>query len=124
MAAFRDAGDSDGWERVSALFDTLAATELLDTPVETLLHRLFHEDDVRLLGGKPLRFACSCSRERVSAMLESLGEDEASAAAESNAGVAEIRCEFCAETYRYSETEIGILFTAQPAQWEAPERLQ
>lgn len=119
-----DAGDSDGWERASALFDTLAAVELLDTPVETLLHRLFHEDDVRLLGGKPLRFACSCSRERVSAMLKSLGEDEARAAAESNAGVAEIRCEFCAETYRYPEAEIGILFTAQPAQWQAPERLQ
>ena len=119
-----DAGDSDGWERASALFDTLAAPELLDTPVETLLRRLFHQDEVRLLGEKPLRFACSCSRERVTAMLKSLGEDEARAAAESNAGIAEIRCEFCAETYRYPEAEIDILFAAQPPQWEAPERLQ
>ena len=119
-----DAGDLDGWERASALFDTLAAPELIDTPVETLLHRLFHEDGARLLGDKPLRFACSCSRERVSAMLESLGEDEARAAAEGNAGVAEIRCEFCGETYRYPAAEVAALFAPRPAEWVAPERLQ
>lgn len=119
-----DTGDLDGWERASALFDTLGAAELLDTPAEIVLHRLFHEDGVRLLGEKPLRFACSCSRERVSAMLESLGEEEAMAAVVENAGVAEIRCEFCGETYRYSAAEIAALFVPGPAQWDAPERLQ
>ncbi len=119
-----DEGDLDGWERASALFDTLAAPELMETPVETLLRRLFHEDGVRLLGEKPLQFACSCSRERVSAMLESLGEDEARAAVEGNAGQAEIRCEFCSETYRYSAEEVGALFCQRPAEWKAPERLQ
>lgn len=119
-----DAGDLDGWNRASLLFDTLATPELLETPAEALLHRLFHEDDVRLLGEKPLRFGCSCSRERVSAMLESLGEAEARAAVEDNAGVAEIRCEFCGEAYRYSGAEIGALFAPRPAQFEPPPRLQ
>lgn len=119
-----DVGDLDGWERASALFDTLAAPELIETPVETLLHRLFHEDSVRLLGDKPLRFACSCSRERVSAMLVSLGEDEARAAVEDNAGQAEIRCEFCGESYRYSPAEIAALFASRPVEWSAPDRLQ
>ncbi|NOT87211.1 MAG: Hsp33 family molecular chaperone HslO [Lysobacter sp.] len=119
-----DEGDLDGWERASALFDTLAAPELMATPVGTLLHRLFHEGGVRLLGAKPLRFACSCSRERVSAMLESLGEDEARAAVEGNAGQAEIRCEFCGETYRYSAEEVATLFVSRPTEWGAPDRLQ
>jgi len=119
-----DAGDLDGWERASALFDTLAAPELMETPVQTLLHRLFHEDSVRLLGDKPLRFACSCSRERVSAMLVSLGEDEAQAAVEDNAGQAAIRCEFCGESYRYSPAEIAALFVSRPTEWSAPDRLQ
>ncbi len=119
-----DAGDLDGWERASALFETLAAQELLETPADTLLLRLFHEDNVRLLGDKPLRFACSCSRERVSAMLESLGEEEARASAEDNAGLADIRCEFCGEHYRYSEEEIAVLFKGRPNQWNAPDRLQ
>lgn len=119
-----DAGDLDGWDRASALFETLAAPELIETPAETLLHRLFHEDGVRLLGEKPLRFACSCSRERVSAMLESLGEAEARASVEDNAGTAEIRCEFCGETYRYSASEIDALFIPRPAEMGPPERLQ
>lgn len=119
-----DEGDLDGWERASALFETLAAPELLNTPAETLLHRLFHEDGVRVLGDKPLQFACSCSRERVSSMLESLGEEEARAAAEGNAGIAEIRCEFCGETYHYTAEEVAGLFTPRPAHLDAPERLQ
>jgi molecular chaperone Hsp33 len=119
-----DTGDLDGWERASALFDTLLAPELVETPAETLLYRLFNEDGVSLLGEKPLRFACSCSRERVSAMLESLGEEEARAAADGNDGVAEIRCEFCGETYRYSSSEVGNLFATRPAQWDSPGRLQ
>jgi molecular chaperone Hsp33 len=119
-----DTGDSDGWNRVCALFDTLTAAELLSTPAEALLYKLFHEDGVRVMAEKPLRFGCSCSRERVSAMLESLGEAEARAAAQDNAGTAEIHCEFCGETYRYSEGDISTLFASRPAQFEAPPRLQ
>lgn len=119
-----DSGDADGWDRTSALFDTLGGDELLDTPAEVLLHRLFHEEGARMLGNRSLRFACSCSRGRVSAMLESLGEAEAVAAATGNGGTAEIRCEFCGETYRYAEAEIRDLFLSRPGQVPGPERLQ
>ncbi|TXH74166.1 MAG: Hsp33 family molecular chaperone HslO [Lysobacteraceae bacterium] len=119
-----DEGDTDGWDRANALFNTLGAPELLDSDGEQLLRRLFHEDGVRILGEKSLRFACSCSRERVSAMLESLGEAEARAAAQENHGLAEIRCEFCGEVYRYSETEIDALFRLRPVSLAPPERLQ
>lgn len=119
-----DEGDADGWNRVGALFDTLSEAELLQVPAKELLHRLFHEDGVRLLDERPLRFACSCSRERVDAMLVSLGEEEARAAATGNAGTALIRCEFCGEAYRYDLTEIAALFAPSHARVEAPERLQ
>ncbi len=119
-----DAGDLDGWERASALFDTLGTGELLDTPVELLLHRLFHEDGVETLGERPLRFACSCSRDRVSAMLESLGETESREAAAGHGGVVEVRCEFCGETYRFTGDDLDRLFAPRPAASAAPERLQ
>lgn len=119
-----DAGDLDGWERASALFDTLGTGELLDTPVELLLHRLFHEDGVETLGERPLRFACSCSRDRVSAMLESLGETESREAAAGHGGVVEVRCEFCGETYRFTGDDLDHLFVPRPAASAAPERLQ
>jgi molecular chaperone Hsp33 len=119
-----DEGDADGWNRINALFDTLGEQELLQTSAEDLLFRLFHEDGVRLLGERGLSFACSCSRERVEAMLVSLGEEEAMAAATGNAGVAEIRCEFCGEAYRYDTTEVAALFVPDAVRIEAPERLQ
>lgn len=117
-----DAGDDDGWTRVGALFDTLGPNELLSVPAETLLRRLFHEETPALLGAKPLRFACSCSRERVASMLQSLGAEEARAAVID--GSATVRCEFCGQTYRFAPADIDALFTSREHPMEAPERLQ
>jgi molecular chaperone Hsp33 len=117
-----DSGDEDGWTRVNALFETLTVRELQDWPVATLLHRLFHQDDARILGQRPLAFGCSCSRERVAAMLQSLGGDEAMAAAAE--GVAEIRCEFCGLQYHFDADQIAELFKPHGIELEAPERLQ
>ena len=117
-----DEGDGDGWNRASVLFDTLGPEELLQWPAETLLTRLFHEEDVRLLGDKPLRFACSCSRERVAAMLESLGPDEARAAVVE--GSAQVRCEFCGQAYRFSADEVEALFSERGPEAPAPGALQ
>jgi molecular chaperone Hsp33 len=119
-----DVGDDDGWDRAGALFDTLSPDELLDWPAATVLGRLFHEDGVEVLGERPLRFACSCSRERVASMLQSLGEEEARAAAAAADGEARIRCEFCGEQYRFGLGEIAALFPSRPATVPAPERLQ
>ncbi len=118
-----DEGDEDGWARASALFETLGKAELLATPAEQLLHRLFHEEQPALLGEKPLSFACSCSRDRVASMLQSLGEDEARAAAEAS-GAVEVRCEFCGREYHFPLTEFGILFHGAEGTVPAPERLQ
>jgi len=117
-----DAGDEDGWNRASMLFDTLSTRELLEWPTETLLGRLFPEDTVQVLGSRPLRFACSCSRERVETMLQSLGEDEALAAAAG--GVAEIRCEFCGQQYRFDRDGIEALFRPHGVPVAPPARLQ
>ncbi|WP_449467445.1 Hsp33 family molecular chaperone HslO [Stenotrophomonas humi] len=118
-----DSGDEDGWVRIGALFDTLGHEELLTLPGSKLLHRLFHEEHPELMGDKPLRFGCSCSHERVSSMLQSLGEEEARAAAEAT-GQVDVRCEFCGQEYHFPLTDFGVLFASTPANQPAPERLQ
>ena len=117
-----DEGDDDGWNRVGALFDTLAEAELLATPVPVLLHRLFHEESPQVLTERPVRFGCSCSRERVASMLQSLGQEEAVAALAD--GVAEVRCEFCGQQYRFTPPQIEELFDHPAVDMEAPVRLQ
>ncbi|MBJ6982456.1 Hsp33 family molecular chaperone HslO [Luteimonas sp. MC1572] len=114
--------DVDGWDRASALFATLRAGELLETGVAELLHRLFHEEDPQIVGGRPLEFACSCSRGRVEAMLASLGRVEAEAALAD--GVASVRCEFCGQAYTFDTAGIHAIFTEDRRPMDAPPRLQ
>jgi molecular chaperone Hsp33 len=100
----------------------LEPAELLALPTSELLHRLYHEEAPEILAERPLRFACSCSRERVAAMLQSLGPEEAHAALAD--GQAEVRCEFCSQRYIFSEPQISELFALPQVGMEAPERLQ
>ena len=117
-----DAGDDDGWDRASALFSTLGGDELLATAGPQLLHRLFHEEAPELLGGRPLAFSCSCSRERVEGMLASLGREEAEAAVID--GLARVRCEFCGQAYAFDAGAIHALFTPTHSPMDPPPRLQ
>lgn len=119
-----DSGDSDGWTRVGALFDTLGATELLELPPADLVHRLFHEEAPELLGEQPLQFACSCSRERVGAMLVSLGADEAQAAVAAGGGQAQVRCEFCGQDYGFGEDQLAALFRNAATEFPAASGIQ
>jgi molecular chaperone Hsp33 len=99
------------FERVGVLFGTLTDGELTTLPAETILRRLFAEDEVRVQDALPLAFGCRCSRERVAAMLVTLGHPEAAAAADAS-GIVDVRCEFCNRTYRFDRVEIEQLFTA------------
>lgn len=117
-----DEGDADGWNRVSTLFDTLSTSELLAWPVETLLRRLFSEDAPQLLGERPLSFGCSCSRERVEAMLVSLGPEEARASIVD--GEVGVTCEFCGRGYSFSPDEVETALRAAADAVEPPRRMQ
>jgi molecular chaperone Hsp33 len=119
-----DGGDEDGWDRIGALFETLGQQELLALAPADLVHRLFHEEAPELLGEKALRFACSCSRERVASMLVSLGVEEADAAVEAGDGEARVRCEFCGEDYRFDAGEVAGLFREAALQLPAAPGIQ
>lgn len=117
-----DEGDADGWTRAGALFDTLQAGELLELPAADVLRRLFHEEGVETVGGRDLAFGCSCSRERVAAMLGALGADEARAAVID--GAARVRCEFCGERYAFDQAQVEALLAEEAPTLEAPARVQ
>ena len=115
-------GDPDGWTRANALFDTLGSDELLATPDDALLLRLFSQETVRLLGTRPLRFGCSCSQARVEDTLRSLGEDEMVASLRD--GVAEVHCDFCGQSYAFNEAQLRDLFHVTEVNAPSSERLQ
>jgi len=101
--------DADAWNRVGHLLASAREDELLNLAPDALLYRLFHEENVRLHAATPLRFGCSCSRERVASMLHSLGRTEAEAAVRED-GIAEVTCEFCNTQYRFDRVDLEQVF--------------
>ncbi|MFJ2984036.1 MULTISPECIES: Hsp33 family molecular chaperone HslO [unclassified Pseudomonas] len=99
----------DSWQHVIALAKTLKAEEWAEDN-ETLLHRLYHEDAVRLFDIQPLRFQCSCSRERSGNALVSLGEHDAKQLVDECGGKVEIDCQFCNERYFFDASDVAQLF--------------
>lgn len=106
-----DIGLSEGFNRIAHLAATLTRDELLTLDAETVLRRLFWEESVRRFEPLRPRFACSCSRDRVARMLQSLGADEAHGIL-AERGDIEIGCEFCGLQYRFDAIDVGGLFTS------------
>ncbi len=104
--------DADAWNRVHQLGATLSAPELLRLPFADIVHRLFHEEDVRIFEPQPVHFECSCSRERVGGMLRMLGAEEVrSILAEQ--GQVEVACEFCNQRYVFDAVDAEQLFASE-----------
>ncbi|MBR9871612.1 MAG: Hsp33 family molecular chaperone HslO [Gammaproteobacteria bacterium] len=102
--------DDELWSRVNHLASTVKAEELLDLDSETLLHRLFHEETVRLFDSEPVAFRCNCSRERTLGALESIGKEECYSILEEQGSI-EMDCQFCHANYRFDRNDIDHLFT-------------
>lgn len=101
----------DAWRRVQLIGETLTPEELRTLADVEILHRLFHEDDVRLFEPAPVYFRCRCSRERVASMLQSLGEAE-SRSVLAERGNVEVHCDFCNRAYLFDAVDIAQLFNA------------
>ena len=101
---------AESWNRLNALGDTLKVEELLGLDNETILHRLFHEDVVRLFDKDGIEFKCSCSRERSGNALSSLGHDDALTLVKEHGGHIEIDCQFCNERYLFDAADVDQLF--------------
>jgi molecular chaperone Hsp33 len=109
------APDPDSWQHATVLADTLTTEELRALEPRQLLHRLYHEDDLRLLETAPVAFRCSCSRERIVEMLRALGADEVKSILAEH-GKVEVSCEFCGREYRFDAVDVDQLLHALPAQ--------
>ncbi len=98
------------WEHVITLASTLTAEEMLSLDNATILHRLYHEDPLRLFDIQPICFRCSCSRERSANALVSLGLEDAQQLVQEHNGTIEIDCQFCNERYLFDATDVAQLF--------------
>jgi molecular chaperone Hsp33 len=103
--------DIDAWNRIQQLSATISDSELLELSADEIIHRLYHEEDVRLFDAEPVSFRCSCSRDRVGNMLKSLGPDEVHTILKEEETI-EVVCEFCLQKYVYDIVDAEQIFAA------------
>lgn len=103
--------DDDAWAHAVHLGSTITRQELLALPVQEIIHRLYHEEDIRLFSRMPVSFRCSCSRERVETVLRMLGQDEIRSILDEQ-GAVSVDCEFCGNHYEFDRIDAEQLFAA------------
>ena len=123
-----EAALNESYNRIAHLAASLTREELLTLDAETVLHRLFWEEDILRFpalaeGAEAPHFACSCSRERVASMLQSLGSEELESILEEQQKI-EVACDFCGERYSFDSVDVGELMTEEMALPPGTSRLQ
>ena len=104
-----DHRDADGWARVEMLASSVTEAELISTPVDLLLKRLFVEEDVRLFEPKPVHSECKRDEEKVKSVLRSLGRAELENTI-AEYGEVIVKDDMCNQEYRFDAAAIAALF--------------
>ena len=99
--------DEEGWQHALSLAKTIKDEELLTLPIETLLHRLYHADDVRLYAPQSLAFQCSCSQQKVESSLKSIPFNELQSLMEEQ-GEIKMNCQFCDQDYIFTDLSLFV----------------
>ena len=112
--------DLETWSRVGYLASTVTDNELLNLATETLLTRLFNEEDVRLFDASITQFHCSCTRDSVSNMLRMLGDEEIKSIIEERGNI-EVNCDFCNALYTFDKVDAAQLMVTEAVIITSPE---
>jgi molecular chaperone Hsp33 len=103
-----DQRDLDGWTRIETLAATVRKDELA-LPPETLLTRLFAEEEVRLYPPRTASWHCPRDEQKVRNMLLSLGREEVESMLADVEQIA-VDDEICGHEYRFGPEILDELF--------------
>ena len=123
MADEDEIGLNEDYNRISILAASLKSDELLQLDADTILRRLFWEEKLIRLETLTPSFSCSCSRDRVSNMIRSLGADEVESILSERNDV-EVGCDFCGMQYRFDAVDAAQIFTSVDKQVPGSSAIQ
>jgi len=104
--------EEDFWQHLTLLSQTIKVEELLSLPSATILHRLYHAEEMEVFEPAGVSFKCKCSTTSMGQAVMVLGkEDIHTLLAEQ--GKIEITCQFCNKQYSFSEAHIEELLSLQ-----------
>ena len=99
------------WEYAVQLGETIKDDELLTLENQTILHRLYHETELRLYPARHVSFRCRCNLDKMKQVLTVLGQEDAQHLLNEK-GEVTVNCDFCKKQYVFDSIDIAMLFRA------------
>lgn len=97
------------WDELTTLGSTITAEELNHLSNEEILHRLFHEYDIRLFDHDPVCFRCQCSIAKMQQAIITMGREEANDLLKTHKTIS-VNCEFCNQHYEFDKVDVEQIF--------------
>ena len=105
LQALPDMLDEDSFQHLVFLSTTLTEQECLSVDSETLLHRLFHQESINNLAVDAIEFSCGCSRSKMLDSLILISDEEIDEIIQEDGNLS-MTCEFCMDSYAFSDVDI------------------
>ena len=102
------------FEHIGTLTETLTEEEMFNLPVDDILYRLYHQEDVEVYPAQAVTFSCTCSRERSAEALRNVEKAELlSIIAEE--GAIKMNCQYCHAEYRFDSIDVEAIHSGNHA---------
>lgn len=99
------------WRHASTLAQTLTTAEVLSLDNATILHRLYHQENIRLFESAAVIFRCSCSQAAMENAVSLLGREEAEAIIHTEATIV-VACEYCGSSFPFDRVDVERILRA------------
>jgi len=93
------------FEHLCQLTNTIKADEIFSLDAETLLYRLYHQEEVRLFDPQTVSYQCSCSEEKCLTAIAQVAPNELKSIIEEQ-GCVSMTCDFCLTTYKFEQSQL------------------
>lgn len=103
---------NDDLEHLWHLGQTLTSEELFALEIETLLYRLFNQEDIELFAPEEICFKCTCSKERSAAALKGISKAELLDIVKQEGSI-KMNCQYCHAEYNYDAIDVEAIHSGQ-----------
>lgn len=97
------------WTYATTMGSMLTDEEFHNLTNVDILHRLYHEDDIRLFAHKAVLFKCNCTYEKMRDAVRMLGQQDAEALLSTHK-IIEVCCEYCNRKFEFDKADVGMIF--------------
>lgn len=93
------------FEHAAHLASTISTKEIMEISHKEMIHRLYHEDDIRIFEPQTVQFECDCSKNRSAQALKNIAKDELLQIIKED-GAIKMDCQFCHAIYTFDNIDV------------------